>query len=144
MLIGGLLVANILETADARFLMSAIQYAAILDCKKLPITIRTVLARFRGKSQITSTREHLFANLKEARDRRRMDDRLQHQPIALEPQRAHTNRVRSTPQGGEDRNKLHPMNEGKLGSRLLTIHAISAQCLRTQPAGVSFVEENDG
>ena len=33
-------------------------------------------------------------------DHRRMEDRLQHQPTALEPQRAHTDRVRSTPRPG--------------------------------------------
>ena len=33
-------------------------------------------------------------------DHRRLEDRLQHKPTALEPQRAHTNRVRSTPRSG--------------------------------------------
>src|SRR5580698_7798410 len=46
-----------------------------------------------------------------------MEDRLQHQPTAFEPQRAHTNRVRSTPQGGAKLEQTLLMNEGKLGSR---------------------------
>jgi putative transposase len=42
--------------------------------------------------------EHLFCqSQRDARDHRRLEDRLQHQPTALEPQRAHTNRVRRTP-----------------------------------------------
>ena len=35
-----------------------------------------------------------------ARDHRRLEDRLQYQPTALEPQRAHTNRVRTPPHAG--------------------------------------------
>src|ERR1700691_519575 len=46
-----------------------------------------------------------------------MEERLQHQPTALEPQRAHTNRVRSTPQGGAKLEQTLLMIEGKLGSR---------------------------
>src|SRR6185312_14150361 len=46
-----------------------------------------------------------------------MEDRLQHQPTAHEPQRAHTNRVRSTPQAGAKLEQTLLMNEGKLGSR---------------------------
>ena len=46
-----------------------------------------------------------------------MEDRLQHQPTAHEPARAHTNRVRSTPQGGAKLEQTLLMNEDKLGSR---------------------------
>src|ERR1700691_546635 len=46
-----------------------------------------------------------------------MEERLQHQPTALEPQRAHTNRVCSTPQGGAKLEQTLLMIEGKLGSR---------------------------
>src|SRR5580658_486321 len=46
-----------------------------------------------------------------------MEDRLQHQPTAHEPQRAHTNRVRSTPQGGAKLEQILLMSEGKSGSR---------------------------
>src|ERR1700679_99055 len=46
-----------------------------------------------------------------------MEERLQHQPTALEPQRAHTNRVRSSPQGGAKLEQTLLMIEGKLGSR---------------------------
>src|SRR5271170_1364742 len=56
-----------------------------------------------------------------ARDHRRMEDRLQHQPTTLEPQRAHTNRVRSTPQSGAKLEQTLLMNEGKLGSRSYAI-----------------------
>src|ERR1700677_3344284 len=52
-----------------------------------------------------------------ARHHRRMEERLQHQPTALEPQRAHTNRVRSSPQGGAKLEQTLLMIEGKLGSR---------------------------
>jgi hypothetical protein len=44
-------------------------------------------------------------------------DRLQHQPTALEPQRAHTNRVRSTPRSGAKLEQTLLMNEGKFGRR---------------------------
>ena len=54
-----------------------------------------------------------------ARDHRRMEDRLQHQPTALEPQRAHTNRVRSTPRPGAKLEQTLLMNEGKLGSSVI-------------------------
>src|SRR6185437_4335766 len=50
-----------------------------------------------------------------------MEDRLQHQPTALEPQRAHTNRVRSTPQAGAKLEQTLLMNEGNLGSRSVGI-----------------------
>src|SRR5271169_398711 len=50
-------------------------------------------------------------------DHRRMEDRLQHQPTAFEPQRAHTNRVRSTLESGAKLEQTLLMNEGKLGSR---------------------------
>src|SRR6476620_7526668 len=46
-----------------------------------------------------------------------MEDRLQHQPTAHEPQRAHTNRVRSTPQAGAKLEQTLLMNGDKLGSR---------------------------
>src|SRR3984885_10079363 len=52
-----------------------------------------------------------------ARDHRRLEDRLQHQPTAFEPQRAHTNRVRSTPQSGAKLEQTLLITEGKLGSR---------------------------
>ena len=57
------------------------------------------------------------ANLNSAQDRRRMEDRLQHQPTALEPQRAHTSRVHSTPQSRGKTGTTLLMNEDKLGSR---------------------------
>src|SRR6202050_1535739 len=46
-----------------------------------------------------------------------MEVRLQHQSTAHEPQRAHTNRVRSTPHAGAKLEQTLLMNEGKLGSR---------------------------
>src|SRR5579859_7742835 len=52
-----------------------------------------------------------------------MEDRLQHQPTTLEPQRAHTNRVRSTPQRGAKLEQTLLMNEGKLGSRSAAVKA---------------------
>ena len=64
--------------------------------------------------------EHLFTNLNEARliiEAWSMEGRLQHQPSAHEPQRAHTNRVRSTPQPGAKLEQTLLINEGKLGSR---------------------------
>src|SRR6478609_1216641 len=50
-------------------------------------------------------------------DHRRMEDRLQHEQTAHEPRRAHTDRVRSTPQGGAKLEQILLMNEGMLGSR---------------------------
>src|SRR6204780_1599961 len=64
-----------------------------------------------------------------ARDHRRMEDRLQHQPPALEPQRAHANRVRSTPQPGAKLEQTLLMNEGKLGSRSARIKQLVDQVL---------------
>ena len=47
---------------------------------------------FNGRLRDECLNERLFTNIEEARrDHRRMEDRLQHQPTALEPQRAHTN-----------------------------------------------------
>ena len=70
-----------------------------------------------SKAQIDEClNEHVFANLKEARDHRSMEGRLQHQPTAHEPQRAHTNRVRSTPQSGA---KLEPpYDRGQIGGQV--------------------------
>ena len=62
---------------------------------------------FNGRLRDECLNEHLFANLKRGPpDHRRMEDRLQHQPTAHEPQRAHTDRVRSTPQQGQNQNRL--------------------------------------
>src|ERR1700683_2164311 len=59
-----------------------------------------------------------------------MEERLQHQPTALEPQRAHTNRVRSSPQGGAKLEQTLLMIEGKLGSRSSFAQgAVSGTCL---------------
>ncbi len=56
---------------------------------------------FNGRLRDECLNEHLFANLNEGPpDHRRMEDRLQHQPTAHEPQRAHTNRVRNPPHSG--------------------------------------------
>ena len=41
-----------------------------------------------------------------------------HQPTALEPQRAHTNRVRSTPQPGRNWNKNSPYERGQVGEQV--------------------------
>jgi hypothetical protein len=46
-----------------------------------------------------------------------MEDRLQHQPTAHEPQRAHPNRVRSTPRGGAKLEQTLLMNGYISGSR---------------------------
>src|ERR1700677_3270208 len=74
-----------------------------------------------------------------ARHHRRMEERLQNQPTALEPQRANTNRVRSSPQGGAKLEQTLLMIEGKLGSRSgktcsawLTVH-YSYVCKRALP-----------
>src|SRR5579864_4352866 len=53
-----------------------------------------------------------------------MEDRLQHQPTALEPQRAHTNRVRSTPQPGAKLEQTLLINEGKLGEQVKPKHPL--------------------
>ncbi len=56
---------------------------------------------FNGRLRDECLNEHLFANLKEARqiiEEWRIDYNTN--PTAHQPQRAHTNRVRSTPQGG--------------------------------------------
>ena len=45
---------------------------------------------FNGRLRDECLNEHLFANEGGAADHRRMEDRLQHQPTALEPQRADT------------------------------------------------------
>ena len=74
---------------------------------------------FNGRLRDECLNEHLFADLKEARDHRRMENRLQHQSTTLEPQRAHTNRVRSTPQSGAKLEQTLLMSGGKLGSRSL-------------------------
>jgi putative transposase len=57
---------------------------------------------FNGRLRDECLNEHLFTNLKGGAppDNRRMEDRLQHSPTTLEPQRAHTDRVRSTPHIG--------------------------------------------
>ena len=52
---------------------------------------------FNGRLRDECLNEHLFASSRGQRDHRRMEDRLQHQPTAHEPQRAHTDRVCSTP-----------------------------------------------
>src|SRR5579862_4454951 len=46
-----------------------------------------------------------------------MEGGLQHSTTSFEPQRAHTNRVRSTPHAGAKLEQTLLMNEGKLGSR---------------------------
>src|SRR4051794_27836670 len=76
----------------------------------------------RGELQRQATRRvpqraPVYQPQRGAPDHRSMEDRLQHQPTAHEPQRAHTNRVRSTPQGGAKLEQTLLMNEGKLGSR---------------------------
>jgi putative transposase len=62
---------------------------------------------FNGRLRDECLNEHLFCqSQKGARYHRRLEDRLQHQPTALEPQRAHTNRVRRTPNQGQNWNRL--------------------------------------
>ena len=73
---------------------------------------------FNGRLRDECLNEHLFANLKEAREiieEWRIDYNTK--TTALEPQRAHANRVRSTPQPGAKLEQTLLMNEGKLGSR---------------------------
>ena len=56
---------------------------------------------FNGRLRDECLNEHVFTNLSEARAIiEDMEDRLQHQPTAHEPQRAHTDGVRSTPRTG--------------------------------------------
>ena len=56
---------------------------------------------FNGRLRDECLNEHLFANLNRGpQDHRSMEDRLQHQPTAHEPQRAHTDGVCSTPHPG--------------------------------------------
>ena len=56
---------------------------------------------FNGRLRDECLNEHLFSQPQRGTpDHRRMEDRLQHQPTAHEPQRAHTDRVRSTPRSG--------------------------------------------
>src|SRR6202012_4073661 len=50
-------------------------------------------------------------------DHRGMEDRLQHQSTAHEPQRAHTDRVRNPPQQGPNPERTLLINGGKLGIR---------------------------
>src|SRR5580704_5995133 len=63
-----------------------------------------------------------------------MEDRLQHQPAAHEPQRAHTNRVRSTPQGGAKLEQILLMSEGKSGSRSPSLLFITGEKMITRAA----------
>src|SRR5271156_5826753 len=58
-----------------------------------------------------------------AGDHRRMEVRLQHQPTALEPQRAHTNRVCSTPRPGA---KLSSVSSRCNWMRIVALGSMSA------------------
>src|SRR5581483_2563448 len=55
-----------------------------------------------------------------------MEDRLQHQPTALEPQWPYTHRVRSTPQSGAKLEQTLLMNEGNWGSRSIPSRSTSS------------------
>ena len=72
---------------------------------------------FNGRLRDECLNEHLFTNLKEARQIIEEWRIIQHQPTALEPQRAHTNRVRSTPTSGAQPEQTLPINEDNSGSR---------------------------
>jgi putative transposase len=73
---------------------------------------------FNGRLRDECLNEHLFANLKRSSpDHRGMEDRLQHQPTAHEPQWAHTDRVRNPPQQGPNPERTLLINEGKSRSR---------------------------
>jgi transposase InsO family protein len=72
---------------------------------------------FNGRLRRVPQRAPVHQSQRSARDHRRMEDRLQHQLPAHEPQRAHTDRVRSTPSTGAKLEQILLMNEGKLGSR---------------------------
>jgi Integrase core domain len=62
-------------------------------------------------------------------DHRRMEDRLQYQPTAHEPQRAHPHWVRSTPRSGAKLEQTLLMNEGKSGSRSVPLELQSVEDL---------------
>ena len=74
---------------------------------------------FNGRLRDECLNEHLFTNLNEARrNHRRTEDRLQHQPTALEPQRAHANRVRSTPRRRGKTGTDLPYERGQIGEQV--------------------------
>ena len=49
-----------------------------------------------------------------------MEDRLQHQPATLEPQRPHTDRVRSAPHGRAEAEQILLMADGQSGEQVTT------------------------
>src|SRR3954452_9381812 len=59
-------------------------------------------------------------------DHRGMEDRLQHQPTAHEPQRAHTDRVCNPPLSGAEPEQTLLINEGKQGSRSIGMSPITS------------------
>jgi putative transposase len=86
---------------------------------------------FNGRLRDECLNEHLFANLKEAREiieEWRTD-------YNNEPQRAHANRVRSTPRAGAKLEQTLSTNEGKLGSRSIATPVV-ARC-KLYDAGLS-------
>src|SRR3954466_5569452 len=62
-------------------------------------------------------------------DHRGVEDRLQYQPAAHEPQRAHADRICSPPQQGPNPERTLLINEGKLGSRSHATMSLSPRSL---------------
>ena len=90
-----------------------------LYLRTLPVTVAERLDRELQRSTARRMLERAPVRQPEggAPDHRRLEDRLQHQPTALEPQRAHTDRICNPPQPGPNPEQTLLINGGKLGSR---------------------------